>query len=316
MPRARQKGQPIGSRLLQYGLQANQGVTVPNRGDEWFVDTYNGSTGGAATSWSTATNTMAQALAKAQTHDTIYFVGDIREEITGSNLKFDIKIVGCGGKHHPDQPGTAPTLYDPAAACWRPPSSPTAATPLIKVRGRGWQFHNIMFDCPVDEAAIYLERNASSGTSEYDPSHAVIQNCRFVSGKFGIKDVAGTYRVTVRGCDFFALSESGGCAIITTGTGVAVPLNWLVEDNHFAQNVSHMRVSLNYGIIRNNSFGNFTTTGIKTTEVSAQGSYNMIYGNALSGTYSNAGGYTGAATDEWGGNYNSLSGGVTAADPA
>lgn len=285
-------------------------------GNHWFVDTERGSDGNAGKKPGRAFATMAKALSLAGTGDTIYFTGDVREELTGSNLVFDLTIVGCGNNpHHPDLPATG---YRSGAACWRPPASPTTATPLIKVRGRGWRFVNILFDCPVDAAAIYLERNASSGTSEYDASHASIVGCRFDAGLVGIENAGGCGFVTVRDCLFRGMTGSGSAGIKCTSTSVAVPLAWAIENNRFHNNASHILSSMSYSTIKDNTFGRFTATlavDIDDQPSANQGEYNVIWGNYLSGTYG-ATAYPPGSNNEWAGNYNSLSGGVTAADPA
>jgi hypothetical protein len=294
------------------------GMVVPNRGQDWYVSTYDGSDSALGRSWERPLATMAEALDRANTHDTIYFVGKVAEEITGSNLKFDIKIVGCGGLHHADQPGSGSALYDYGAAIWQAPASPTATTPLLKVRGRGWQFFNVMFDAPVDAAAVYLERNASSGTSEYDASHARFLGCKFEAGKVGIENAGGASFVKVKECDFRGLSESGGAGIKCTSTSVAVPLRWDIEENRFHNNASHILSSMSYSTIRRNVFGRFTATlsvDIDDQPSANQGEYNIITGNYLSGTYG-ATAYPPGSNNEWAGNFNSLSGGITAADPA
>jgi len=248
-----------------------------------YVDTVNGIVGYDGLSWETPFPTMALALAAVETGGTIYFRGDVREELVGSNLKFDVTIIGVGSLHHPDLPAAG---YHPASCCWRPPASPTAATPLLKVRARGWKFINIFFDCPVDSAALYLERNALSGTSEYDPSHASILNCRFVDGKYGIQDVGGCYNVTVQGCEFKAMTTA---AIANTSTAVANPLNWKIEDNLFPANVSgfgnatHLDSPLNSSYILSNIFGTVTSTALYIDLTGGNG--NSVCGNVLAGAY-------------------------------
>ncbi|MFA6270966.1 MAG: hypothetical protein WC657_07210, partial [Candidatus Paceibacterota bacterium] len=160
------------------------------------LDTFYGNDGWQGKDWDHPVKTMDRALDLVSTGGRVLFKGDVREEITGSNLVFDVTIEGVGGLHHPDQPSSA---YDYGASMWRAPASPTAATNLIVVRGRGWKFKNIAFDCPVDAAAVYLSRNALSTTSEYDASHAVFENCRFLSGYYGINDNGGANNVTIRG---------------------------------------------------------------------------------------------------------------------
>lgn len=281
----------------------------------WFVDTERGSDGNSGMKPTRAFRTMSQALTVASSNDVIYFTGDVREELTGSNLVFDLTIVGCGNNpHHPDLPATG---YRSGAATWRPPASPTATTPLIKVRGRGWRFVNILFDCPVDAAAIYLERNALSGTSEYDASHASIIGCRFDAGKVGIENAGGASFCTVSGNLFRGLTESGGAGIKCTSTSVAVPLAWRIEDNHFHNNASHILSSMSYSTIKGNTFGRFTATlsvDIDDQPSANQGEYNVIWGNYLSGTFGVTA-YPAGTNNEWGGNANSVSGGWTDADP-
>ena len=175
-----------------------------------------------------------------------------------------------------------------------------------------------MFDCPVDEAAIYLERNALSGTSEYDASHAVVEGCRFTSGLLGIKNAGGCSYVRVNGNHFEALSGSGAAGIKCTSTAVAVPLAWIIEKNYFFNNASHILSSMSYSTIRDNVFGRFTATlsiDIDDQPSANQGEYNVITRNYLSGTYG-ATAYPPGSNNEWAGNNNSLSGGVTDADPA
>ncbi len=312
----------LGSR--QYARELESKLLMGGPGTDWYVraqDTY-GSNNADGRSWATAFRTMAQALDACETLDRIHFAGDVREEIgiatiTDLNLKFDITIIGHGGPHHADQPGSGATLYNTGSAMWRPPASPTATTALLNVYGRGWKFVNIAFDCPVDAAAVQLNRNALSGTSEYDAGHAWFINCRFTDGKYGIRNAGGCGFVRVIGNRFQRISESGGAGIICTSTAVAVPLNWEIEDNIFMHNASHILSSMSYSSVRRNIFGRFTATlsvDVYNQPSAAQGEYNVITQNYLSGTYG-ATAYPAGSNNEWAGNNNVLSGGLTAADP-
>jgi len=295
---------------------------IPITGQQWFVDP-----NADVAPWKKAFGTgkaedrpfetLEEGLDACNTGDTIFITGNIREEgLICSNLKFDVKIIGVGGQHHPDQPSSA---YHPGAAVIRPPASPAGATSLLVVRGRGWEFHNIMFDVPVDAAAIELVRNALATTSEYDASHAAIGNCRFTDGHFAIQNNGGCGFVRVLGNRFQRLTAAAGsCAIRCSSTSVAVPLNWVIDDNEFHNNSSHILSSMSYSTIRRNTFGRFTQTlsvDIYNQPSAGQGEYNVIWNNYLSGTYNTATNPAGS-NNEWGGNFNSLSGGVTAADPA
>ena len=312
---ARLRDQP----LTAFGLPVLGGAVVPTTGQHWWVDPNAALhtpkySFGHGRSQDYPLSTLASGLSNAQTGDVILIHGNVREEVTVSNLKFDMKIVGIGGQHHPDQPTSA---YHPGASAIRPPASPTATTALVTVRGRGTEFHNIMFDCPVDDAAIDLVRNALSDDSEYDASHAIIDNCRFTDGLIGIKNDGGASFARVSRSRFQRLTESGGAAIKCTSTSVAVPLNWVVQENQFHNNASHVLSSMSYSSLIDNIFGRFTATlsvDLYDQPSAGQGEYNVITRNYLSGTYG-ATAYPAGSNNEWGGNYNSLSGGVTAADP-
>lgn len=267
--------------------------------DDIFLNTFAGSDAQDGKSWGSAVATMDRALDLVETGGRVFFVGDVREEITGSNLKFDISIIGCGGLHHPDQPSSA---YNYGASMWRPPSSPTAATNLLVVRGRGWRFINIAFDTPVDAAAVYLSRNASSGTDEYDASHAVFDNCRFLSGYYGINDNGGANNITIRNCEF---ATQTACAIWGSSTSVANPRAWKIFDNVFPANVSslgnavHIDLSLNESVIARNFFGTVSSTGYYINLTGGNG--NMVTENFLMGAY-NTSDYVAGTGDSWFGN--------------
>jgi hypothetical protein len=289
----------------------NGPVTGAIAGTHRYVDTVNGSNSYDGLSWDNAYLTMAKALEVVETYDHIHFVGDVREELTATNLAFDVTIQGHGNRHRHPGWGTRP-----GSATWRPPASPTATTPLLKVRAQGWRFIDILFDCPVDSSAVYLERNALASTSEFDAGHAEFWRCRFESGKWGIQNAGGSGFVGVYGCKFYRLSESGGAGIICTSTAVAVPLNWDIQGNHFANNASHILSSMSYSLIKHNDFGRFTATlsiDIDDQPSANQGEYNIITGNYLSGSYA-ATAYPPGSNNEWAGNQNVA--GVTTADPS
>lgn len=291
------------------------GRTVPSllqRGETWCVDTTNGTDTNGGHNWDDAFSTMSAALSAANTYDTILFSGDVREELVGSHEKFDITIVGMGTRARHANTGYV------GASVWRPPASPTTATPLLKVRAQGWRFENILFDCPVDAAAVYLERNAVDGVAngEYDASHASFYNCRFESGKVGIQNAGGCGFVEVENCRFYRLTETGGAGIKCTSTGTAVPLNWQIRDCHFANNYSHILSSMSYSEIVGNVFGRFTATlsvDLYNQPSAGQGEYNIITGNYLTGSYATTV-YVAGSNNEWAGNQNVA--GITTADPS
>lgn len=270
----------------------------------WYVDTFAGSsTGNDGRSPDRAFATMAAALTACSTGDVIFFKGNVREEIVGSNLKFDITIVGCGSLHHPDQPAAG---YDYGAAMWRAPASPTATTPLLEVRGRGWNFINIAFDVPVDAAAVKLVANALSGTSEYDASHATFIGCDFQQGYRGIQDDGGCSHVTIRDCVFRMMTVTGGAAIVNTSTSVRVPQFWRIQNCFFAGNSQsggnecHIDAPLSGSLIENSHFG--VVEGNALYIDLTGGDDNIVTRNTFGGTYNTAD-YVAGTNDLWFGNY-------------
>lgn len=297
----------ISNPAVKYGTYIADQLMLANGGNlagkTYFVNADPGSPGNDQRNGKTpqtAFLTMRKALSVARTLDTIFFWGDVREEITGDNLVFDLTIVGLGALHHPDSPAAG---YKVGSSMWRPPSVPTAATPLLTLRARGWKFINIAFDCPVDAAAVKLSRNALSGVSEFDPSHASFIGCRFVDGKYGLEDAGGCYNVTVENCEFKAMTTA---AIANTSTAVANPLNWKITNNRFPSevtgfgNATHIDSPLNCAILRNNVFGTVTSTGLYVDLTGGNG--NVLSENILGGLYDTTD-YVSGTGDLWYQNY-------------
>jgi len=305
--------------MYAHSFYANERLLVPSfpvRGRDWFVDGNLGSASHDGRSWTRPKLTMADVFDELSSGDRIFFTGNIREELSTPAGIHDVTIVGAGNKPRYADAHTGNSGY--SASTWKPPASPTATTPLLNIRQQGWRVINVLFDSPVDAAAIKLTRDAASGDDERDASHAEIIGCRFASGLVGIENAGGAGFCRVAHNHFYAMAGSGGAGIKCTSTAVAVPLAWVIEDNHFHNNASHILSSMSYSTIRRNIFGRFTATlsiDIDDQPSANQGEYNVITQNYLSGTYS-ATAYPPGSNNEWGGNNNVLSGGTTAADPA
>ena len=274
-------------------------------GSEWYVDTFNGDDDNAGTAWGSAFATMGAAFDVLGTGDTIRFRGDVREELTGSNLVFDVTIIGEGSQHHPDLPSAA---YDPGAAMWRPPAAPTTATPLLILRGRGWNFVNVVFDCPVDAAAVKIEVNALSGTSEYDGSHTTFDGCFFRQGQYGVELSGGGHNITWRNCKFFLMNNAGntGAGIIQTSTSVALGFENTVQNCIFVPTSSaggndrHIVAAWQACTIVDNIFGTVEGTA-KYVDLTG-GNDNVVTRNILGGAY-DTDDYVAGTSDVWVGNY-------------
>jgi hypothetical protein len=284
--------------LTVFGMPVQGAELLPVTGQQWYVDP-NADVFVPKKKWGTGKGedrpfaTLAEALSACNTGDTIYVTGNVQEQVVGSHLKFDVKIIGVGSQHHPDQPDSS---YHPGSACIRPPASPTATTPTIEVRGRGWQFHNLLLIAGTDAAALRLTRNSSSGTSEHDAGHATIANCDFRNGLYGIEDHDGIFNATVRDCVFetFDATTSGAAIITTTNTGVAASRRWRILNNFFQPDSStegnerHIVMALNGSLIKGNVFGTVKGTGRYLDLNGGVGNvvaYNVMQGNYATDDY-------------------------------
>jgi hypothetical protein len=278
----------------------------------WYVDGNRGrDTGNDGLSAATPFLTMAKAFASIASGDTIYFRGNIREQLSTPAGVFDVTIIGGGNRPRHADAHTGNGGY--SAATWKQPESPTASTPLLKVKQQGWRTINVLFSgAPAGTPAIQLFRDGGAGDLERDASHFHMLNCRVDGAPIGIQDSGGCAFVRIENTLFRGMTTTAINAV--AGAGIGTLLCWQVLDNMFQDNVNHMILGLNQGIVRGNLLGKFTT---KSIDLTGGTGYNVVTGNTLSGTYSEVGGYIrAAATDEWGGNLNSLAGGVTASDPA
>lgn len=276
-----------------------------------FVDAKNGADTNDGETWETPYKTMSKAFAVVESGGCIVFSGKVLEQLVTPVNVFDVDVIGAGTRpHHAD---ATPAGGDLASGSWGAPAAPVAATPLVRVIQQGWRFSNILFAPPSDAAGIEIVRNAGAGDLERDGSHASVIGCRFAAGQDGIcfgKAATYTeivYNVLIEGNVF---ADQTGSAIKTAIEANAA----VITRNRFRANANHIVAALRNSQIDENILGAFTTMGI---DLNGGSGSNIITKNYLSGTYSVVGGYRKAnANDEWAGNFNTLTGGITAADPA
>lgn len=245
--------------------------------------------------------TIAHALTKMNHYDWLVLDGVFREQVVAPQDIFDCTIFG--GANRPRQ-ATDGGVATGGGTSWLAPASPTATTPLIKLRESGWTIANIQM-APVASSACIRVSRAETAT-DFDGSHATFLGLYLVGGGasgIGIEDVGGCGGVLVEGCRFQALGDS---ALKGISTGIAVPLGWTIRDNRFQQNLNDIKMSLSYAEILNNRFltagSGATNKVISTTAVSAQGGNNQVLLNQFNNTEAQiapGSGYTGAASDMW-----------------
>lgn len=284
-------------------------------GNRWFVDAKVGDDDNSGRSSEAPFLTMAAAFAVVDSGDVIYVRGKVREHCTTPAGVFDVSIIGAANRprHADDHSESSTPGRGSSSATWTTPASPTAATPLLIVQQQGWRLEGILFDGPSDAAAVQIFRDGGAGDAERDGSHCWIRNCKFVAGQNHIEFKGGLSQCLIEG-NFF-LGATADSIIETVGAGIGTNNYHEFLYNHWHNNAGGLDVALNQGTIAWNTFGKHTAGDGSSIDLQG-GNDNMVYGNSLYGTYSIAGGYRAGTNDEWGGNFNSLAGGVTASDPA
>lgn len=312
----------FGIPVYPYSNLIHVGSTTLNDSDSitgethYWVNGNFGMDGNDGLSPQTPKKTMAAVFSRLNSGDIIHFNGNITEQLTTPVGIFDVTIIGEG-----NSPRNADAFADNngyTAATWKFPTSPTAATPILKVIQQGWRFMNILFTGSLSATPlVQVFRDGGAGDSERDASHAQFIGCRFDGGgPIGLQQSGGCAFIQVYNCLFARFTTAAMNSV--TGAGIGTLLNWNIVGNRFFDNISHIILPLSGGNIWGNTMGNFTTSSISL--LNGVGN-NVVSQNYLFGTYSASGGYVRAAsTDNWAGNMTADSGVATApwtlADPA
>jgi hypothetical protein len=295
-------GVPVlpGYPYIHSGSTTNNGGSVLRANKHVWVHGQLGNDGNNGLSPDKPKLTMSAALNMIGSGDIVHLTGKVTESITAPAGVFDVTIIGEGNAPRHADAHTTNNGY--STAQW---NSAATTTSQLTLQQQGWKIMNILFDAPTSAAAIVFPRNASSGDSERDSSHAQILGCRFASGSMGIQ-ITGTenvFNVLVAGNTFndltTAIDSSGGYAY-----------RWQIIGNNFTNNTNHIDVGFNAATITDNVFGEVTTLGVDLTG----GTNNVVSRNIFHGDYNvlNVAG----TTDAWGGNYVSgETAGISTTDP-
>lgn len=274
-------------------------------GKHWYVDAQNGGAGNDGRSWSRAFLTMTAAFAVVGDNDVIHLRGPIFENLTAPSGVTGVTIVGDGsGLRH----GSTTNVAEGFAPSWRTASGVTTE-PLLILHSQGWTIADILMAPGTSDYAIELQSDAGA-SPEKTCSGTRILGCRFAGGAGGINDNGGAGFVTVKGCRFESHTTGG---IVNTSTANALPLQWDVTDNIFANgNAHHIDAPASKWTISRNVF--HTVSGSDHYIDLTDGGNNIVGPhNVFAGTYAHAD-YQDATGDVWAGNYTDA--GVTAANPA
>lgn len=302
-------GVPVGVNPLYNKIMfGNQGY-----GKAMFVNPNQGNSSGKGPK--ATFSTMAEAFSNARSGDIIYVIGNVREQLVTPVQVFDVTVVGCGNR--PRNADAVPAGGAYSAITWRAPASGgTAAQATVRVLQQGWRFINILFGAiDANAAMIELVRDAGAADAERDASHASILGCRFAGAGVGVRGgVAALYteipfNVEINDCDFYAC---------TYGVRSAIQCNaWQIKNSRFNACTNAITAQLGASMILDSMVTGFTASGNSGgIDLRSGAGANVVSRNFLGGTFSNAGGYNGAASDQWMGNFADVTGGVTQADPA
>jgi hypothetical protein len=245
--------------------------------------------------------TMTDVFNHLRSRDVIVLGGVLREQVVAPDDVYDVTVLGAANLPRQATSGGVPTG---GGACWLPPTSPVATTPLIELVAQGWMFSNIEFTPVNASAAVRLTRSASVDT--IDASHASFRGCYFAANggttQKGIEDNGGCSRVEIEDCRFEGLA---GTAIVSLNTAAAVPLGWRIQRNLFLRNTNAIAMSLTQGLVKDNVFNqaaNDANNKVNLVSVAGQGSLNMVLKNFFSDAAANvtiAKGYKPGTTDIW-----------------
>lgn len=275
----------------------------PAGGKVWYADSAVAQSGDG-TNWTKAFGTIAAAVAAASTGDVIYIRGSFSEAVTMSVA--GVTIIGAGPVPKSAQWTSAAdtsSLTIAANYCrvqniyFKPPARSAGTPTAIKLNGANWAYI----------VGNRFQGQTASYNAIYSPA-ANSDNVHIIGNEFYYMNTA-TYGAAILGVDTGGLSYSA----------------WQIKDNVFSSCVTAININgracvltgnsvAEYGINASGAVAAVLALGIDLSGTSSGG--NVVWNNQLGGTYSATLYVVGASGDQWAGNFNVLTGGVTAANPA
>lgn len=305
-----------GSIVVDSGGQIN--VIAPG-GNIWFVDSTVAASGDGK-SWGAAFKTITEAVAAAAAAATAAGKTVVDDEILIRGTFTESVVVGLAGLAIRGVGNT------PRQAKWSPASGNDKVNLTINaayVRVSGIYFQ------PGPKSATYSACIVLGTAAAY----ARIIGNRFqgsTGAYYGIYSPAvGADNVHIVGNEFaYFNTATYGAAIRGVNAGGFQYSTWHILDNVFEGCVTAIKLSCRMARIERNAIAEYGVNaagavaqllalGIDLSGDDATNSgANVVCGNQLGGTYDATLYKVGAAGDQWAGNYNVLTGGVTAANPA
>ena len=215
-------------------------------------------------SWSEPFASMSP-LEDVLTHgDTVFLAGVLKQNWTSPPAVQDVTIVGVANTPRQATSGGVP---GGGGATWMNPG--TVASPLLHLGNtsttkdvQAWRLVNIFFGQAGAAACVKLSRKITGA----DPSHASFIGCKFSGADDGIQNVEGSF-ILVDDCEFFNFTTAGKGGIQSiAGDGVALPLQCIIRNSKFWNNVRHIKGAFSSAEIINNLFswkGSSLTTTVQ-----------------------------------------------------
>lgn len=276
----------------------------PTGGNTWFCNSA-ATASGDGTTWEQAFKTIGEANTAAVANDIILLQGSFSEVVTAS--KAGLSFIGVGTSPKQAQWTSATdtvSLTIAANYCrvkniyFKPPTFTATGNPCsISLSNAGW---------------AYIVGNRFQGqTASYQAIYSPVCN---------------SDNVHIIGNEFYYLNTATeGAAILGLTAGGLSYSAWQIKNNVIASCLRGVIINARTCVITGNSIAEYgvgtggtvaqlLTMGLDLSGTSSGG--NVVWGNQLGGTYNATLYKVGASGDQWGGNFNVITGGVTAANPA
>lgn len=278
----------------------------------YFVDTTNGSDSNDGLAWTSAFATIGAAMTAAaalgtrgRAHIFVAPGGYAEAVVTPTNAQCPFgKLIAVN-----------PTPGGSFGATWI--QSPTALTPSITVKARGWLIQGFEIAAVANTPAILLASDSGGNNAGGTEINTCLITGWGTAGSIGINAIYnGSPYTKILNCTFDGLL---GDAITCTESGFDNPRWWEIAYNQFRDNANHIDFvakGLDEGWIHHNNFMKVGANRTATLQIglTAGVNNNVGPGNLLSSTYNGTGGYIAGTGDFWFGNF--CEDGVSAADPA
>lgn len=287
-------------------------------GTDYYVDSTLGSDLNTGRSWVTALATIAAAMTAANALATR---GRFRIFVAPAGYTEDVETPVNANAPFGQLIAVNPTPGHSFGAAWLQAS--TALAPAISVRARGWLIDGFEIDALADAVCIDLDGSVSARSA----AGTLLRSLLLVGQNQGLAGVdfksnaQSNPHVTMLSCGMYGFTSgsTAGRCITCTNSSQDQPRFLIVRYSWFADSdnlIDFEGKGAKESIFEYNSFPANGANQNPDEKLNLDaGNDNLVTQNKLGGTYDQSGGYVPGTNDDWGGNFNVLTGGVTAALP-